>query len=122
MLITYFYDVIIALLKKNVKIIHLNLALVPQADTIRRFSVVDHVLQLAVFSFISDLFRACVQRDTCKFSSKISFTGLSIKNCVILPIFILLSNKICQMTWLQKHFLLVTITSTKFQLKHMLVW
>ena len=64
MLIRNFFDVIISLTNKNVYSIQLNLALVPQDDTVQKFSAVPHVLQLAVFRFISSFFRACVHKDT----------------------------------------------------------
>ena len=96
MIIRDFYDVIIATLNRNIYSIQLNLVLVQadtlvlaQVDTVQKFSVVAQVLQLAVLRFISNFFGACVQNDTCKFSKKISFTGLSTKSCTILPIFIL---------------------------------
>ena len=71
MLFRNFHDVIISLTNENIYSIQLNLPLVPRDDT----GVVAHVLQLAVFRFISSFFRACVQKDTCEFPKKISSTG-----------------------------------------------
>ena len=43
---------------------------------VQKFSVVAHVLQLAVFTFISSFFRTCVEKDTYEFPKKISSTEL----------------------------------------------
>ena len=60
MLIRKFCDVIISLTNKNIYSVQLNLALVSQDDTVQKFNVVAHELQLVVFRFISSFFRACV--------------------------------------------------------------
>ena len=71
MLIRKFCDVIISLTNKNIYSIQLNLALIPQDDTVQKFSVVAHVLQLAVFRFISSFFRAGVRRLRANFQRKL---------------------------------------------------
>ena len=57
MLIRNVYDIIISLMNENIYSMQLNLALIPQDDTVESFGVVANVLQLAILRFISNFFR-----------------------------------------------------------------
>ena len=71
MLIRKFCDVIISLTNKNIYSIQLNLALIPQDDTLQKFSVIAHVLQPAVFRFISSFFAHAYERLRANFQRKL---------------------------------------------------